>query len=138
MTSQAGAPRSRRRSDPGMATRRDQLTGRDGREPAALRGVIRRFEQRRGGEHRRAQEGPAEQRPAHLLGHDAEFGEARPGAAVLLRDRQAEQPQLIGHPVPGIGVVAALGGHQPAHFAFRRRLVQELAHRAPQFLLLRG
>ena len=114
----------------------DQLTGRDGREPAALRGVIRRFEQCRRREHRGTKKGPAEQRPAHLLGHDAEFGEASPGAAVRLRDRQPEQPELIGHPMPGIGVVAAFGGHQPAHFGFRRRLVQELAYRAPQFLLL--
>ena len=29
-------------------------------------------------------------------------------------------------------------GHQPADFGFRRRLVQELPHRAPQFLLLRA
>jgi hypothetical protein len=52
------------------------------------------------------------QDPAQLGEHDREFDEASTGAAVLLGQVDAHQPQLAGHRLPGGGVVADLGLHR--------------------------
>ena len=85
----------------------------------------------RGGEVRRA-----EQHAAHLLEHDELLDGAAARAAVLLRDRQPLQPELLRHLRPDRAVVALVGLHQPPDLPRRRLVLEEAAQAAPELLLL--
>ena len=60
----------------GEGERGDRLAGGDAGQEVLLGGVVTAVQQRVGGEHDGREVGGAEQRPAHLLEHDAELDEA--------------------------------------------------------------
>ncbi len=82
-----------------------------------------------GGEERRTQ-----QRGAHLLEHDREFGHGGTRPAELFRDGDAVQPQFAGHLMPHRFVVSLRGGHQVADPVGRGGDRQKLPHRLPEFV----
>ena len=86
-----------------------------------------------GAEVRRAQQGPA-----HLLEHDGELDEGEALAAVLLRDDQALEAELVGHLAPHGGVVALVGVHEAADLGLGRLALEELAGDAAELFLLLG
>src|SRR3954449_3338772 len=88
------------------------------------------------GQHDRHDERLGRQHPADLLGDDGHLDRAGPHAAVLLRERQPQQPHL-GQPRPRLLVEAGVGlDHRPARLAVGVRPGQEGTHRVPEVVLL--
>ena len=104
----------------GEGQRGDRLAAGDAREVRLLGGVVARLQQRVGGEHHGREVRGAQQRPAHLLEHDAELDVAVARAAELLGDGQALQAHLLAHLRPDGRVEALLGLHLLAHGGLRR------------------
>ena len=76
----------------GEGERGDRLAGGDAGQVVLLGGVVAGLEQRVGGEHDGREERRAQQRPAHLLEHDAELDVAVARAAELLGDGRPWRP----------------------------------------------
>src|SRR5947207_3016426 len=75
-------------------------------EELLLARVVTGVEQGVGGQGNRGEVRRAQQGAAHLLQHDGELDVAVARAAVLLRDGQALQAELVAHLLPDRGVVA--------------------------------
>ena len=122
----------------GERERCDRLTARDAREQRRLLILGPGIEDRVGREHHGREVGSAQQRPTHLLEHDAELHPREALAAVGLGDVQALEPQLVGHLRPDRGVVALGRLHQPPHLGLGALGLQELPHGVTQLVLLFG
>ena len=122
----------------GERQRRDRLAARDARQQVALGALVRAGEQRVGREHGAGQVRPGEQRRAELLAHQRLLGEAEPGAAVLLPDRDAREPELASRVPPEVQIQAGLRLHELADTGQRCPVGEEAPHGIPQFLLLRA
>ena len=106
------------------------------RQQRGLSLAVTAVDERVGGEHHRGEVGGAQQGAAHLLEHDDQLYVAEALSAVLLRDDQALEPELVRHLVPDLGVVARLGGHLLAHRRLRGLVVEEAADELAELLLL--
>ena len=120
----------------GERQRGDGLAGGDARQVVLLGRVVAAVEQRVGGEHDGREVGRAQQRPAHLLEHDAELDVAVARAAELLGDGEALQAELLAHLRPDGGVVAVLGLHQATDLGLGRLLLEERPDGLAQLFLL--
>jgi hypothetical protein len=113
--------------------------------PAAIPGSSACFSVFRAGvqdrarrQHGRREERRAEQRPAHLLQHDAEFAEAETLAAKGLGDAHRGQAEFAVELAPGGGLEAGVGRHQAPHLLGGRALAEKPAQAGPEFFLLAG
>jgi hypothetical protein len=80
----------------------------------------------------------AEERAAHLLHHDQQLDVAETGAAVLFGDQQTGQTHLLGHLLPCLGVVAALGRHLLAHGGLVGPPLEEAANGGAELFVFVG
>ena len=114
----------------------DRLPGGDSGQVVLARLLVVRGQQQLGGHHRAGEERSAQQHPAHLLQDDAQLDEAEPGTAVGFGYRQAVQAELAGHLRPDRGVVAEIGGHQPADVRLGRGTLEKAPDGIAQFFLV--
>jgi len=80
-----------------------------------LCGGVARRDERRAGEDDGGQERARQQCPSHLLEHHGELDRPVAVAAVLGRQGERLQAELLGHLAPHRLVVAPLGLHDAAH-----------------------
>ena len=122
----------------GEGERGDRLAAGDAGKVVTLRRLVAAQQQGVGRQHDGREERRAQQRPPHLLEHDAQLDVAEPGPAELLGDVHALQAHLLGHLRPHGAVEAVLGLHLLAHRGFRALGVEERAHGPAQLVLLLG
>ncbi len=96
-----------------------------------------------GGDQGRGEAGGGEQRCGQqgapgLLAHEGRLGGPAAGPAVLLREREARQPELLGEPAPQVRVVALGGAHRGGDRFGPSAPGEEVSQRAADRVLLCG